>query len=71
MTTVGIIGCGFVGSALKTWLEENNKDVKVFVSDPPKGMNAFAKMTEGAPLGTLLAPFHGLNVGFRGYEEHI
>ena len=29
MTTVGIIGCGFVGSALKTWLEENNKDVKV------------------------------------------
>ena len=54
MTTVGIIGCGFVGGALKAWLEENNKDV-----------NAFAKMTEG----TLLAPLHGLNVGFRGYEE--
>ena len=37
--TVGIIGCGFVGGALKVWLEENNKDVKVVVSDPPKGMN--------------------------------
>lgn len=39
MVTVGIIGCGFVGGALKAWLEENNKDVKVVVSDPPKGMN--------------------------------
>ena len=39
MITVGIIGCGFIGSALKTWLEENNKDVKILVSDPPKGMN--------------------------------
>ena len=36
---VGIIGCGFVGGALKAWLEENNKDVQVFVSDPPKGYN--------------------------------
>ena len=97
MTTVGIIGCGFVGGALKNWLDENNKDVKVVVNAPPKGMNndthafvpgpdgkfgyggkcfpkdvnAFAKMTEGTPLGTLLAPLHGLNVGFRGYEEHI
>ena len=39
MITVGIIGCGFVGGALKAWLEENNKDVKIVVSDPPKGMN--------------------------------
>ena len=39
MITVGIIGCGFVGGALKTWLEENNPDVKIVVSDPPKGMN--------------------------------
>ncbi len=39
MITVGIIGCGFVGGALKTWLEENNPEVKVVVSDPPKGMN--------------------------------
>ena len=39
MINVGIVGCGFVGGALKTWLEENNKDVKIFVSDPPKGMN--------------------------------
>ena len=31
---VGIVGCGFVGVALKAWLEENNKDVQVFVSDP-------------------------------------
>lgn len=39
MITVGIIGCGFVGSALKVWLEENNKDVAIRVSDPPKGYN--------------------------------
>ena len=37
----------------------------------PKDVNAFAKMTEGTPLGTLLAPLHKLNVGFRGHEEHI
>ena len=37
--TVGIIGCGFIGSALKVWLEKNNPDVKVVVSDPPKGIN--------------------------------
>ena len=36
MIKVGIVGCGFVGGALKVWLEENNKDAKVFVSDPPK-----------------------------------
>lgn len=39
MIKVGIIGCGFVGSALKVWLEENNKDVTIRVSDPPKGYN--------------------------------
>ncbi len=38
-TTVGIIGCGFVGNALKTWLENNNPAVKIVVSDPPKGIN--------------------------------
>ena len=37
--TVGIIGCGFVGGALKVWLEEHNPNVKIVVSDPPKGMN--------------------------------
>ena len=37
MIKVGIVGCGFVGGALKAWLEENNKDAKVYVSDPPKG----------------------------------
>ena len=68
MTTVGIIGCGFVGGALKTWLEENNKDVRIAVSDPPKEMDAFA---EGMSLGRLLSPLHELNVHFRGVEEHI
>jgi len=36
---IGIIGCGFIGTALKNWLEENNPDVEIKVSDPPKGMN--------------------------------
>lgn len=36
---VGIVGCGFIGGALRKWLGEYNKDVEVFVSDPPKGMN--------------------------------
>ena len=36
---VGIIGCGYVGGALKAWLEENNKSAQVFVSDPEKGYN--------------------------------
>ena len=39
MINVGIIGCGFVGGALKAWLEANNKDAEVFVSDPAKGYN--------------------------------
>ncbi len=39
MINVGIVGCGFVGGALKAWLEENNKDAKIFISDPPKGYN--------------------------------
>ena len=37
---VGIVGCGFVGGALKTWIEENNSELcECRVSDPPKGMN--------------------------------
>ena len=36
-----------------------------------KDVNAFAKMTEGTPLGTLLEHLHELNVHFRGVEEHI
>lgn len=39
MINIGIIGCGFVGGALKAWLEENNKECKLFISDPPKGYN--------------------------------
>lgn len=36
---VGIIGCGFIGTALKTWLDQNNPQAETRVSDPPKGMN--------------------------------
>lgn len=39
MIKVGIIGCGFVGGALKDWLEHNNPECKLFISDPPKGYN--------------------------------
>ena len=37
MINVGIIGCGFVGGALKEWLEHNNPECKLFISDPAKG----------------------------------
>ena len=37
---VGIVGCGFVGGALKTWIEENNSEnCELYISDPPKGYN--------------------------------
>lgn len=36
---IGIIGCGFVGSALKDWIEENNQDIELRISDPSKGYN--------------------------------
>lgn len=36
---IGIIGCGFIGTALKVWLEQNNQNVEIKVSDPPKGIN--------------------------------
>ena len=39
MINVGIVGCGYVGAAMKSWLEENNKEANVLVSDPPKGYN--------------------------------
>ena len=39
MIKVGIIGCGFVGGALKAWLEENNPDCELHISDPWKGYN--------------------------------
>jgi len=61
MTIAGIIGCGFAGGALKDWPEKNNKDVKGVVCDQPKG----------TPLGTLLATLHELDVGSRGFEEHV
>jgi len=37
MINVGIVGCGFVGGALKQWLEENNPECRILVSDPAKG----------------------------------
>lgn len=37
--TVGIVGCGFVGGALKRWLEEHNPSVNILVSDPAKGFH--------------------------------
>ena len=39
MMNVGIVGCGYVGGALKVWLEENNPTTKILVQDPDKGMN--------------------------------
>ena len=39
MINVGIIGCGFVGGALKAWLDANNRDCHLCISDPPKGYN--------------------------------
>ena len=39
MIDVGIIGCGFVGGALKDWLEHNNPECRLSISDPPKGFN--------------------------------
>lgn len=37
MVNIGIIGCGFVGGALRDWLIKNNKDCEIFISDPAKG----------------------------------
>lgn len=37
----------------------------------PKDVNAFAMMTKGTPLGTLLEHLHKQNVHSRGFEEHI
>ncbi len=39
MVNVGIVGCGFVGGALKKWLDEHNPSVKIYISDPYKGYN--------------------------------
>ena len=37
----------------------------------PKDVNAFANMTKGTSMGTLLQNLHELNVHFRGFEERI
>lgn len=36
---VGIVGCGFIGGALKKWLEEHNPEINILISDPYKGYN--------------------------------
>ena len=36
---VGLVGCGYIGGALKKWLEEHNPSVNIFVLDPYKGFN--------------------------------
>lgn len=39
MINIGTIGCGFVGGALKDWLEHNSPECKLFISDPAKSYN--------------------------------
>lgn len=40
MINIGIIGCDFVGGALKDWLEHNIPECKLFIrGNPPKGYN--------------------------------
>lgn len=39
MINIGIIGCGIIGNTLKDWLETNNSECKLFISDPGKGYN--------------------------------
>ena len=39
MINIGTIGCGFVGEALKDWLEHNSPECKLFISDPAKSYN--------------------------------
>lgn len=36
---VGLIGYGFIGIALKTWLDNFNKLVDIYICDPAKGFN--------------------------------
>lgn len=34
---IALIGCGFIGNALKCWIEHNNPAIQILVSDPFKG----------------------------------
>ena len=61
MINVGIIGCGFVGGALKDWLEHNNPECKLFISDPAKGYHD--DLSHGTPVhrcNQLGQPFHNV-----------
>ena len=44
--TVGIVGCGFVGGALKKWIEEHNPTLQLRISDPNKGYNEDLTLTD-------------------------
>lgn len=39
MVTIGIVGCGFIGGALKKWVQEHNSSVQIRVKDPAKGFD--------------------------------
>ena len=39
MNKIGIIGCGVIGGVMKKWLEINNKNVQIKISDPPQNYN--------------------------------
>ncbi|MBD5401248.1 hypothetical protein HDR58_00390 [bacterium] len=36
---VGVIGCGIIGNALISWIEENNPKCNILRVDPPKNLN--------------------------------
>lgn len=36
---IGIVGFGTIGTALKTWIEEHNKNCGILIFDPPKGFD--------------------------------
>lgn len=36
---VAVVGCGVIGSALISWIEDNNPNCNILRSDPPKGLN--------------------------------
>lgn len=37
--SVGIVGCGAIGTAMKQWIENHNPACKIYISDPAKGYN--------------------------------
>ena len=72
MINVGIIGCGFVGGALKDWLEHNNPECKLFISDPAKGYHddmkdidiAFLQIHMPTAVNSILFTINGKRISF-------